>query len=183
MGDSNDTVISVSDLPLKFTVKYLGSHPSKGLWGMKFTRKPVDNLVSQARNMPPNVILPIVIFNVSEEGVEFVDRTSKKIKEEPTKFSVENISYGVQDLVYTRVFSMIVVTDDNLNNGVPFECHSFLCDSRNEARKITYALAAVFQDYGRKIKQKNGERPIKKFAIDLRTPEQQAEGVEEESDV
>lgn len=161
---------------------FVGSQPSKGLWGMKHTRKPVDYLVSQAKNLPPNVILPMVNFTVSENGVSFVEMSNKKAKGEPTKFSVDIISYGVQDLVYTRVFSMIVVTDDTLEHGIPFECHSFVCESRDQARKITYALAAAFQDYGRKFKSDNSERPIKKFAIDLRTPEEQAVASDGETD-
>ncbi|CAG9861546.1 unnamed protein product [Phyllotreta striolata] len=173
MGDSNDCFVTANDLPISFAIKYLGSQPAKGLWGMKHTRKPVDYLVSQAKNLSANVILPIVKFTVNINGVQFVEITNKKLAQSPpTKFSVDTISYGVQDLIYTRVFSMIVVTDDNLKNGVPFECHSFLCESRDQARQITYALAAAFQDFGKKNKENGTKKPV--FAIDLRTPEEQA---------
>lgn len=38
---------------------------------------------------------------------------------------------GVQDLVYTRVFAMIVVKDNfNIKDPNPFEVHAFVCDSR-----------------------------------------------------
>lgn len=48
------------------------------------------------------------------------------------------------------------------------------------ARKLTYALAAAFQEYSRKVKAAELEQstndPVsghkKKFAIDLRTPEE-----------
>lgn len=46
-------------------------------------------------------------------------------------FNIESISYGVQDLVYTRVFSMIIVKDNADVKGLnPFECHAFVCESR-----------------------------------------------------
>ncbi|XP_023015471.1 uncharacterized protein isoform X2 [Leptinotarsa decemlineata] len=150
---------------------------------MKHTRKPVDYLVSQAKMLPADVILPIVKLKITRDGLSYLDLT-KNLDCKPVTFSVEAISYGVQDLVYTRVFSMIVVTDDNLNNGIPFVCHSFLCESRDQAKKITYALAAAFQDYGRRVKSEKGpgERYVKKFAIDLRTPEEQAEASDGETD-
>ena len=67
----------------------------------------------------------------------------------------DTISYGVQDLVYTRVFAIIVVrprpeprakeaaketADQN-----PFQCLAFVCDSRQTARRLTFALAAAFK--------------------------------------
>lgn len=151
---------------------------------MKHTRKPVDYLVSQAKTLPANVILPMVKLYVTREGVSYVEVTERRMKTNPVSFTVDVISYGVQDLVYTRVFSMIIVTDDTLQNGIPFVCHSFVCESRDQARKITYALAAAFQDYGKRIKEEGSdkERPIKKFAIDLRTPEEQAEDSDGETE-
>lgn len=47
-----------------------------------------------------------------------------------TNFRIESISYGVQDLVYTRVFAMIIVKDQNINTDNIFEVHAFVCDSR-----------------------------------------------------
>ncbi|KAJ8942632.1 hypothetical protein NQ318_013345 [Aromia moschata] len=153
-----------------------GNHPAKGLWGMKHTRKPVDYLVSQAKHLPASTILPIVKMHITKDGVSYVEVTDKKAKREPVSFPVDVISYGVQDLVYTRVFSMIIVAEDSLENGIPFVCHSFVCESRDQARKITYALAAAFQDYGRRVKEENkdSDKPVRRFAIDLRTPEEQA---------
>ncbi|XP_050516099.1 uncharacterized protein LOC114325187 [Diabrotica virgifera virgifera] len=101
-------------------------------------------------------------------------------RRELVKFDVDKISYGVQDLVYTRVFSMIVVRDDTLDVSV---CHSFVCESTDQARRITYAFTAAFQDYGTKVKSENGERTVEKFTIDLRTPEEQATASDGETDV
>lgn len=92
-------------------------------------------------------------------------------------FPIESISYGVQDLVYTRVFAMIVVKEipDRSNESV-FECHAFVCDSRQSARKLTYSLATAFHRYSRQLRAA-AARPAppqrrKLFAIDLRTPEE-----------
>lgn len=149
---------------------------------MKHTRKPVDILVSKAK--VSNQILPTVRLQVTRDGINFREIGENKTIIEPIDFAVDIISYGVQDLVYTRVFSMIVVLDECLPTGTPFDCHSFVCDSRDQARKLTYCLAAAFQDYGRRVKLENGhtERPIKKFAIDLRTPEEQANASDNETD-
>jgi hypothetical protein len=77
---------------------------------------------------------------------------------------------------------MIVVKENyNLKEENPFEVHAFVCDSRAMARKLTFALAAAFQDYSKRVKdaeEKNeinggaGKNMRKKFAIDLRTPEE-----------
>lgn len=130
----------------------------------------------------------MVKLEVSQDGLSFVEitaMTKKNDQSNATKFTIDTISYGVQDLVYTRVFSMIVVTDTTLDNGIPFVCHSFVCESRNQARQITYALAAAFQDYGQKVKEihrGNEEKAQKRFAIDLRTPEEQAAASDEETE-
>lgn len=149
---------------------------------MKHTRKPVDYLVNLAKNLPPNKVLPIVKLEINLQGLSFQNVTNKKEKSPPVLFGIESISYGVQDLVYTRVFSMIVVVEDDLNNGIPFVCHSFVCESRNQARQITYALAAAFQEFGRQSKLDGEGVKKKKFAIDLRTPEEQADASDEETE-
>ncbi|KAL1513493.1 hypothetical protein ABEB36_002897 [Hypothenemus hampei] len=185
MSDNNEPVITIADLPLTFTVKYLGNHPARGLWGLKHTRKPVDNLVAQAKNLLKDQILPVVNVTISNNGFSFSPiGPSDKSHSSTINFSVEVISYGVQDLVYTRVFSMIIVADESLKSDIPFICHSFVCDSKEQARKLTYALAAVFKDYGRKVKEeaKATGKPLKRLAIDLRTPEEQAEQSDSETD-
>ena len=73
---------------------------------------------------------------------------------------------------------MIVVRESTEVRGQhPFECHAFVCDSRAHARKLTYALAAAFHEYSRSVRASSGDlenvgKRSKKFAIDLRTPEQ-----------
>ncbi|XP_063391687.1 uncharacterized protein LOC134677159 [Cydia fagiglandana] len=180
----NEGPVVVDDLPISFQVKYLGQSDARGLWGIKHTRKPVDLMVAAAKALPPGQILPIVKLVITVDGVhlESIHHGPKRDFEHMSVFfNIESISYGVQDLVYTRVFSMIIVKDNADVKGLnPFECHAFVCESRNAARRLTYALAAAFQDYSRRVKELQttpelDERPPslkKRFAIDLRTPEE-----------
>lgn len=48
-------------------------------------------------------------------------------------------------MVYTRVFCMIVVREQISADRKPFDCVAFVCDSRQAARNLTYALATAFQ--------------------------------------
>ncbi|XP_059470394.1 uncharacterized protein LOC132193630 [Neocloeon triangulifer] len=169
-------------LPQVFQVKYLGRKEARGLWGIKHTRRPVDTLVAAAKNATGSgVILPLVRLSVSKEGVSLSEITlNKRDNNQPAAFyPIDTISYGVQDLVYTRVFSMIVVRETaELRGQHPFECHAYVCDSRNHARRLTYALAAAFTEYSRAVRAASGGslegvgKRSRKFAIDLRTPEQ-----------
>lgn len=183
--------VTIKDLPITFKVKYLGSQFARGLWGIKHTRRPVDHLVSAAKSLPPNKILPFCNLTVSLDGVRMETVTSKH--NALTNFTIDTISYGVQDLVYTRVFAMIVVKENyNLKDENPFEVHAFVCDSRAMARKLTFALAASFQDYSKRVKEAEEQggatiggdakgRPLrKKFAIDLRTPEEIQQDITEQ---
>ncbi|XP_029032823.2 uncharacterized protein LOC114871291 [Osmia bicornis bicornis] len=176
----NNVFEGSTDLPQVFQVKYLGSHDARGLWGIKHTRRPVDNMVAAAKALPTNTMLPLIKLIVSPEGVALLP--FEKRKQEPNfvrMYSIETISYGVQDLVYTRVFSMIVVREtENFRRVSPFECHGFVCESKHHARQLTYALAAAFELYSRTVRAQDkmaevaGKNPKKRFAIDLRSPEE-----------
>lgn len=55
------------------------------------------------------------------------------------------------------------------------------------ARKLTYSLAASFQEYSKRVKaaelsmrSESGSEQKKKFAIDLRTPEEMQQEVEDQ---
>lgn len=112
-GDHQQVVI-ITD----FFMEISGWEPAKGLWGMKHTRKPVDNLVSKAKNLPENNILPRVLVEVTKKGLSCKEITKKSASSEPIFYGVNEISYGVQDVIYTRVFSMIIVTDKKLEEGM-----------------------------------------------------------------
>ena len=93
-----------------FSVKYLGSKPARGLWGIKHTRKPVDDLVGLARGLGPGVPLPYLQLSVSHRGVLVSPHPANTcLTQDCGLYPIDTISYGVQDLVYTRVFAMIVV--------------------------------------------------------------------------
>ncbi|XP_034951363.1 uncharacterized protein [Chelonus insularis] len=175
----NNVFEGSDELPQVFQVKYLGSHDARGLWGIKHTRKPVDSMVATAKSLPTDTMLPLMKLVVSCEGVTLLPFTKRKLELSTGKnYPIEIISYGVQDLVYTRVFSMIAVRDtSNFRKVSPFECHAFVCESKHHARQLTYALATAFQIYSQTVKglekiQKNTSDVKKKFAIDLRTPEE-----------
>lgn len=179
MALENKGLEASGELPQTFQVKYLGSHDARGLWGIKHTRKPVDNMVTAARSLPAGTILPFIKLVVSKDGVKLLPIGKKRLDAGISKsFSIDTISYGVQDLVYTRVFSMIVVREVGQNQGIsPFECHGFVCESRHHARQLTYALASAFQIYSINVKaQGKAEETAgnikKRFAIDLRSPEE-----------
>lgn len=65
----------------------------------------------------------------------------------------------------------------------------FFLSFRALARKLTYALAASFQEYSKRVKEteqtdQNGDNTQvptkKKFAIDLRTPEEMQQSAEDQ---
>lgn len=139
-------------------------------------------MVGVAKNLPPNKVLPNCEMTVSTGGVQ-LEIISPKTSINNWSYPIDTISYGVQDLVYTRVFAMIVVKDESSPH--PFEVHAFVCDSRAMARKLTFALSAAFQDYSRVVKESTGDDQAdqatpsdtitptrQKFAIDLRTAEE-----------
>nr|CAD7586228.1 unnamed protein product [Timema genevievae] len=129
------------------------------------------------RHLKSGTVLPMVKLVVSKEGVAIAYLGSQPNKASGGRFhAIDTVSYGVQDLVYTRVFSMIIVRETGGGGGSaaqvhPFECHAFVCDSRDSARRLTYALAAAFNEYSKTVKKSPGDVK-KKFAIDLRTPEE-----------
>lgn len=171
-----------SELPKVFHVKYLGCQSARGLWGIKHTRKPVDDMVSVAKTTRPEIILPLMKLIVYHEGIIILPISDEKPEIPTTKtFSIETISYGVQDVVYTKIFSMIVVRDNVKSRNIsPFECHGFVCKSKHHARQLTLALAAAFQVYSMAVnafKKSNDNRQRiivneKPFTIDLRTPDE-----------
>lgn len=91
--------------------------------------KKIDLQVTIAKNLPPNKILPLCNLTVALDGV--IIETTHKSGNKSWRYAIDTISYGVQDLVYTRVFAMIIVKENyNLRDEHPFEVHAFVCDSR-----------------------------------------------------
>lgn len=173
---------------MKFTKVFIRCKSSKYITLNSFLTHLTQ--VTVAKNLPPNKALPFCNLIVKTDGVHMdtlpttsaASTSASSIIDTPIFWPIDQISYGVQDLVYTRVFAMIVVKDETqLRSENPFEVHAFVCDSRAMARRLTYALAASFQEYSRKVKENEEhnnnheltESPLKrKFAIDLRSPEE-----------
>ncbi|XP_037092993.1 low density lipoprotein receptor adapter protein 1-like [Pollicipes pollicipes] len=154
-------------LPQNFVVKYLGKRDAEKLWGIKYTCGPVDDMVAAAKAMRPGQTLPLLQLHVSSEGVTISEMKQNLNKSfEAGHHPIDVISYGVQDIIHRRVFAMILVRESTTS---PFECHAFLCDRRESARKLTFALATAFQEFSKRVK--SAEEP-KKFAIDLRSPDE-----------
>lgn len=81
--------------------------------------------------MPPNKTLQLCNLTVSLDGVYIETTVPSSNTTKKWHYSIDTISYGVQDLVYTRVFAMIVVKDNyNIKDPNPFDVHAFVCDSR-----------------------------------------------------
>jgi hypothetical protein len=135
--------------------------------------------------------LALLKLEVTEDGILVGPMPQNTNQNFPNgRFAIESISYGVQDLVYTRVFAMIVVKAEsatvklsdlsklgetegsNNNSALPFRCHAFVTDTRDTARNLTYALASAFQKFSQKVSAGKIQVPkTKRFAIDLRAPE------------
>ena len=91
-------------------MKYLGKKDARGLWGIKHTRKPVDDMVGLARGLGPGAPLPYLQLSVSHRGVLVTPHKNNTCNTmDCGMYPIDTISYGVQDLVYTRVFAMIIV--------------------------------------------------------------------------
>lgn len=87
----------VVKLPQTFAVKYLGKREAHGLWGIKHTRKPVDDMVNAAKTLKPGVTLPYIQFKVNVDGVTVSEMPQNINKDfESGFYPVDIISYGVQ---------------------------------------------------------------------------------------
>lgn len=187
-------------LPGCFVVKYLGVQDATGLWGLKHTRRAVDDLVAAAKSGKlPSALMPMVKLEVSETGVSLVElgaagasaRASRKLpaglnggSSVSCVYPIECISYGVQDVSYSKVVAMIVVRESSLQNlhEHPFRCHAFVCESKAVAKRLTLTLAAAFRQFSKMVKTtRTRELYTKKFAIDLRG-EEDGECVPEDSE-
>ncbi|XP_065167977.1 uncharacterized protein [Atheta coriaria] len=186
-----DKTLTAEDLPMTFQAKYLGCCKAAGLWGIKHTRKPVDFLVESAKSS--GQALKVVEIKVSTNGLHIQDLISKNSKTSVTH-AIDSISYGVQDLTFTRVFCMIICNSRALEDSAKginvapqsvgntgqqmqenlFMCHAFACESKHQARQLTFALAAAFKHFADVMKCKQDKEKLVR-TIDLRTADQIAD--------
>lgn len=119
-----DNVHESVKLPQTFSVKYLGKRQARGLWGIKYTRKPVDEMVALAKSLPAGQSLPFLNFRVDGRGVTVSERPDNLNKDFETDFyPVDIISYGVQVqfpiysliyLIYLFIFSPTLIESSSL---------------------------------------------------------------------
>lgn len=151
--------VNEADYAPNWTVvtRHLGSRATSGLWGLRHTRSPVDELVEAARR--PQCHPRLVRLSVSPRGVSLTE--IGPVMSEEQFYPIECISYGVQDVSYAKIVAMIIVSDKG-----PLECHAFVCESKDSARRLTLTLAAAFREYGRR---KTDRREAKRRnVVDLR---------------
>lgn len=149
--------VNEADYAPNWTVvtRYLGSRPTTGFWGLRHTRSPVDELVEAARK--PHNPSQLVRLSVSPRGIS-INEIGITVNEEKL-YPIECISYGVQDVSYAKIVAIIIVSEHG-----PLECHAFVCESKDSARRLTLTLAAAFREYGRR----KTSRPKSRDVVDLR---------------
>lgn len=157
--------VKVDKLPQGFVCKYVGSKPCSGLWGVRHTRKPVDELVTELRGMGEGEDLPLVNVKVSMEGLKatmHIHNKSSRVLSDAGMLPLQFISYAVQDPRYTRIFVFILVREISSRQRKT-ECHAYLCSTDIVARKMALAMALAFGEFSKKLEGKPH-----RFQVDLR---------------
>lgn len=158
--------VKVDKLPQRFVCKYAGSKPCTGLWGVRHTRAPVDQLVTELRGLPEGDDLPLVNVKISAEGLKATlhvhSRSSSRRLPDAGLLPLQFISYAVQDPRYTRVFVFILVREMSSRERKT-ECHAYLCASDVVARQMALSMALAFGEFSKKLDGKPH-----RFQVDLR---------------
>ncbi|CAF0946792.1 unnamed protein product [Brachionus calyciflorus] len=158
--------IVVNSLPQVFECKYIGKTKCKGLWGLKNIREPVDRLIRNAKRKRSLNELPDIEALISEKGINIVQKpmtmtdTASLISENFKNLKsgllpINNISYAVQDNIFGKVFSCIIVREKD--NIVISECYSFLCAKNEIARKMALSITLAFKEYAKLIQIKESK--------------------------
>ncbi|KAL4228993.1 hypothetical protein ACF0H5_012032 [Mactra antiquata] len=175
--------IKIDRLPVYFVAKYIGSMETKGVFGLEHVRGPVDELVGKVKDdliSMDRVELPLCYVVFSSKGIDMREHPSNKMKDKIPfgLHPIDFISYGVQDMKYWRVFSFIVVNELGYKKKKT-ECHAFIADSTQNARKMALALAACFSVYKKKLK---AEGKTHNFQVELRPPDELAGDLQDDVD-
>lgn len=161
--------VKVDKLPQGFVCKYVGSKPCTGLWGVRHTRQPVDQMVTELRKLGEGEDLPLVNIKVSTEGLKatlHVHNKSSRPLSDSGLLPLQFISYAVQDPRYTRIFVFILVREMSSRERKT-ECHAYLCSTDVFARKMALAMALTFREFGKKLEGKPH-----RFQVDLRNTDE-----------
>lgn len=76
--NSPSTSSASEELPQVFNVRYLGFRESKGLWGIKHTRKPVDAMVTSVKESHNN--LHVIKLIIAKDGCKLESIYNNKIE-------------------------------------------------------------------------------------------------------
>ncbi|RNA42345.1 Low density lipo receptor adapter 1-B [Brachionus plicatilis] len=152
--------VVVSSLPQVFECKYIGKTKCKGLWGLKNIREPIDRLIRNAKRQRSLSELPDVEALVSEKGINVVQVAPKESQSNFKQLKsgllpINNISYAVQDNIFGKVFSCIIVREKE--NKVVSECYSFLCSKNETARRMALSITLAFKEYAKLIQSKESK--------------------------
>lgn len=162
--------VKVDKLPQRFVCKYTGSKPCTGLWGVRHTRAPADQLVAELRGLPEGDDLPLVNVKISAEGLKATlhvhSRASSRRLPDAGLLPLQFISYAVQDPRYTRLFVFILVREMSSRERKT-ECHAYLCASDVVARQMALAMALAFGEFSKRLEGKPH-----RFQVDLRDTEE-----------
>lgn len=175
--------IKIDRLPIYFVAKYIGHMETKGVYGLEHVRGPVDEFISKVKDdlvSMDRVELPLCYVVFSSKGIDVREHPSNKVNQ-GVNFGlhpIDFISYGVQDMKYWRVFTFIVVNELGYNKKKT-ECHAFIADSTQNARKMALALGACFSVYKKKLK---AEGKVHNFQVELRPPDELAGDLQQDVD-
>lgn len=167
--------IKVDKLPVYFVAKYIGHMETKGVFGLEHVRGPVDEFISKIKDdivSMDRVELPLCYVVFSSKGIDVREHPANKVKDGMSfgLHPIDFISYGVQDMKYWRVFAFIVVNELGYKKKKT-ECHAFIADSTQNARKMALALSACFSVYKKKL---SAEGKVHNFQVELRPPDELA---------
>jgi hypothetical protein len=146
------------NLPQYFLVKYLGRTLCTQLWGAKVVRTPIDDMVRNARQLSSMNEIPTLEICVNTHGLTLTHRTSsnhnKHRHHSPERHQhglipLENISYAMHDMKYSKISSCIVLRqlkNDHINvNETITECYAFLFQSKDHAHRFALGIAEAFK--------------------------------------
>ena len=103
-----------------------------------------DNLASSSTSSKTS---PSTAAAATVDGKQTLGKTYKS-----GLLPISNISYAVQDNVYGKIFSCIVVRDrENISIS---ECYSFLSDRNETARRMALSITLAFKEYGKLLQLK-----------------------------
>jgi hypothetical protein len=148
-------------LPQYFLVKYLGRTSCNQLWGAKAVRAPIDDMVRSARQLSSMNEIPTLEICVNIHGLTLTHRHSPIHNKHYRNYSPErhqhglipldNISYAMHDIKYSKVASCIVLRQSKISsndhkNGAETltECYAFLFQSKDHAHRFALSLVEAF---------------------------------------